>query len=43
MLYVVCYDISDDSTRNQMSERLLDFGVRIQEVISRQERLRTLQ
>lgn len=33
MLFVVCYDISDDSTRNQMSERLLDFGVRIQESV----------
>jgi CRISPR-associated protein Cas2 len=33
MLYVVCYDISDDKTRNQMSERLLDFGVRIQESV----------
>lgn len=33
MLYVVCYDISDDNTRGQMSERLLDFGVRIQESV----------
>ena len=33
MLFVVCYDISDDKTRNQMSERLLDFGVRIQESV----------
>ena len=33
MLYMVCYDISDDKTRNQMSERLLDFGVRIQESV----------
>ena len=33
MLYVVCYDISDDNTRDQMSERLLDFGVRIQESV----------
>jgi CRISPR-associated protein Cas2 len=33
MLYVVCYDISDDKTRNQMSERLLDFGARIQESV----------
>jgi len=33
VLYVVCYDISDDKTRNLMSERLLDFGVRIQESV----------
>lgn len=33
MLYVVCYDISEDRTRNQMSERLLHFGVRIQESV----------
>jgi CRISPR-associated protein Cas2 len=30
MLYVVCYDISDDKVRDQMSEGLLGFGVRIQ-------------
>jgi len=33
MLYVVCYDIGEDKTRNRMSERLLDFGVRIQESV----------
>jgi len=33
MLFMVCYDISDDKTRYQMSERLLDFGVRIQESV----------
>jgi CRISPR-associated protein Cas2 len=33
MLYMICYDISEDKTRNQMSERLLDFGVRIQESV----------
>lgn len=33
MLYVVCYDISDDRLRNQMSDRLLDFGTRIQESV----------
>ena len=33
MIYVVCYDISDDRTRNQMSECLLDFGVRVQESV----------
>ena len=33
MLFVVCYDISADPTRNQMSVRLLDYGVRIQESV----------
>jgi CRISPR-associated protein Cas2 len=33
MLFVVCYDISDDRTRDRLSERLLDFGVRIQESV----------
>ena len=33
MLYVICYDISDDKIRNQVSDRLLDFGVRIQESV----------
>lgn len=33
MLYLVCYDISDDKLRCQLSERLLDFGVRIQESV----------
>jgi CRISPR-associated endonuclease Cas2 len=33
MLHVVCYDISDDNVRTQMSNRLLDFGVRIQESV----------
>ena len=33
MLYVVCYDVSEDKTRDRLSERLLDFGVRIQESV----------
>jgi len=33
MLYLVCYDISDDAVRTQMSKRLLDFGTRIQESV----------
>ena len=33
MLYVVCYDIGDDKVRNQISVRLLDYGVRIQESV----------
>jgi len=33
MLYLVCYDISDDKIRYQVSERLLDFGARIQESV----------
>ncbi len=33
MIYLVCYDISDDKARNRMSKRLLDFGARIQESV----------
>lgn len=33
MLHIVCYDISEDKTRRLVSERLLDFGVRIQESV----------
>jgi CRISPR-associated protein Cas2 len=33
MFYVICYDISDDCTRDRMSKRLLDFGTRIQESV----------
>jgi CRISPR-associated protein Cas2 len=33
MMYVVCYDISDDSVRAHMSARLQDFGTRIQESV----------
>jgi CRISPR-associated protein Cas2 len=33
MLHVICYDISDDNARNLMSERLLNFGNRIQESV----------
>jgi CRISPR-associated protein Cas2 len=33
MLHIVCYDISDDRIRNEMSDRLLDYGVRIQESV----------
>ena len=33
MLFVVYYDISNDSNRNVMAQRLLDFGVRIQESV----------
>lgn len=30
MLYVVCYDIADDYLRDRLSNRLLDFGTRVQ-------------
>lgn len=33
MLWVVCYDISDDAMRDRMSDLLLDFGSRIQESV----------
>ena len=33
MMYVVCYDISNDSTRDGLSRGLLDFGTRIQESV----------
>jgi len=33
MLYLVCYDISNDATRERMSKTLLDFGTRIQESV----------
>lgn len=33
VLYLVCYDISNDSARNRMSKALLDFGSRIQESV----------
>lgn len=33
MMQVVCYDISDDQTRDHLSRRLLDFGSRIQESV----------
>lgn len=33
MMYVVCYDISDDNTRDGLSRALLDFGSRIQESV----------
>lgn len=33
MMYVVCYDISDDRTRDHLSRGLLDFGTRIQESV----------
>ena len=33
MLYLVCYDISDDPVRDRMSKTLLDFGSRIQESV----------
>ncbi len=33
MLYVVCYDISDDAVREQMAKTLLDFGSRVQESV----------
>jgi len=33
MLYVVCYDIAADPTRDRMARRLLDFGTRIQESV----------
>jgi CRISPR-associated protein Cas2 len=33
MLHVVCYDISNDNSRTLLSERLLNFGSRIQESV----------
>lgn len=33
MLYLVCYDISNDAARDRMSRALLDFGSRIQESV----------
>lgn len=33
MLYLVCYDIASDRTRDRMSKALLDFGSRIQESV----------
>ena len=33
MLYLVCYDISNDLVRDRMSKTLLDFGSRIQESV----------
>lgn len=33
MLYLVCYDISNDAMRDRMSKTLLDFGTRIQESV----------
>ncbi len=33
MLYLVCYDISNDLVRDRMSKALLDFGSRIQESV----------
>lgn len=33
MLWVVCYDISDDAVRDRLSNLLLDFGSRIQESV----------
>ena len=33
MLHLVCYDIANDNTRTRMSERLLNFGSRIQDSV----------
>jgi len=33
MRYLVCYDITDDRRRQQVSELLLDYGSRIQESV----------
>ena len=33
MLYLVCYDISNDAVRDRMSKTLLDFGSRIQDSV----------
>ena len=33
MLHVVCYDISNDNARALISERMLNFGTRIQESV----------
>jgi len=33
MLFLICYDISDDRARNRMADHLLDFGCRVQESV----------
>ena len=33
MLFLICYDIADDRTRNGMANHLLDFGARVQESV----------
>jgi CRISPR-associated protein Cas2 len=33
VLYVIAYDVSNDKMRDQLANRLLDFGVRIQESV----------
>ncbi len=33
MLYVVCYDISNDRVRERAANTILDFGTRIQESV----------
>lgn len=33
MLYLVCYDISNDLVRDRMAKTLLDFGARIQDSV----------
>jgi len=33
VLYVVCYDISEDRLRDRVSNALLDYGTRIQESV----------
>lgn len=33
MLFVVCYDIAEDSARQKMARALLDFGTRVQESV----------
>jgi len=33
VLYVITYDIADDRRRLRLAERLLDFGIRVQESV----------
>lgn len=33
MLYLICYDISDNSRRKKLTDVLLDFGGRVQESV----------
>ena len=33
MMFVVCYDISEDRTRDRLATKLLDLGSRIQESV----------
>jgi CRISPR-associated protein Cas2 len=33
MLFVICYDVSDDGKREKLSNLMLDYGTRIQESV----------